>query len=231
MYTESDLQPISALQHLSFCPRQWGLIHLEQLWAENVFTAEGRVLHERVHEDESETRGDVRIVRSLRIHSLRLGLAGQADVVEFHLVSGKSDAVTDVAFPGRPGCWQPYPVEYKRGKPKIDICDEVQLCAQALCLEEMLSTDIPEGAFFYGKPRRRHKIAFDERLRRETVKLCERLHELYQKKITPKAEYGKKCRSCSLYDFCRPKTMGVEKKIDLYVRRSVQAALTGKTES
>jgi len=213
MFTESDLQPISALQHLHFCPRQWGLIHLEQAWAENVFTAEGRVLHQRVHEEESQTRHDVRVARGLRVHSLRLGLVGQADVVEFR----QSDS--GIELPGQEGLWRPFPVEYKRGKPKIDICDEVQLCAGALCLEEMLRTEVPEGAFFYGRPRRRHPVAFDRQLRQKTTDLCEELHRLYQLGRTPKAVYSKKCQSCSLYEICLPKTTGLDKRVNEYIKK------------
>ena len=138
MYTEDDLLPISGLQHLLFCERQCALIHLEQVWAENRLTVEGKNMHDRVHEREAESRPGIRIVRALRLRSLRLGLTGMADVVEFHLDSGvRSQGL-------------PFPVEYKRGKPKADYSDSVQLCAQAICLEEMLSCTIPAGALFYG---------------------------------------------------------------------------------
>ncbi|HOK67603.1 MAG TPA: CRISPR-associated protein Cas4 [Anaerohalosphaeraceae bacterium] len=142
MYAEADYLPLSALQHWVFCPRQCGLIHLEQVWDENRLTAEGRILHQRVHEMSDEFRSDISIVRGLRIYSRRLGLIGQADVVEFHR------APTGIALPDAEGIWQPYPVEYKRGSPKMDACDEVQLCAQAICLEEMLGIAVPQGAFF-----------------------------------------------------------------------------------
>lgn len=136
MFSEDDLLMLSALQHLSFCPRQCALIHIEQIWAENVFTAEGRVMHERAHdEDRRETRAGVRVERGMPLRSLKLGLIGKADVVEFHSgLGGKG--------------WTPFPVEYKRGKPKVDDCDKVQLCAQALCLEEMLGVAVPAGALF-----------------------------------------------------------------------------------
>ena len=139
MYCEDDLIPISALQHLVFCPRQCALIHVEQVWTENVFTAEGRGLHEKVHETEAESRPGVRIVRGLRLRSLELGLVGQADVVEFHVDAGGA------AVPGREGRYRPFPVEYKRGKPKIDVCDEVQLCAQAMCLGDARCEHPPRG--------------------------------------------------------------------------------------
>lgn len=191
MFTEDDLLPISALQHLAFCERQWALIHLEQIWIENVLTTEGRHLHEKVHGEESECRGDCRIARSLRLRSLKLGLTGQADVVEFTDSGNGSVLVT--------------PVEFKHGKPKIDSCDEVQLCAQALCLEEMLNAHIQEGYFFYGKHRRRHKVVFSEEIRTTTLLLTKRLHELFQQKVTPAAKFEQKCSNCSLVDFCMPK--------------------------
>src|ERR1700693_673793 len=149
LFSEDELLPLSGLQHLQFCERQWGLIHIEQQWEENRLTAEGRILHERVHEAGTEARPGVVIARGLYLQSLRLGLTGQADVVEFH----QSEA--GVELPGRKGWWRSFPVEYKRGRPKANSCDEVQLCAQTLCLEEMFGTAIESGAFFYGMNRRR----------------------------------------------------------------------------
>ena len=160
MFAEADLLPVSALQHLLFCERRCALIHLEQLWAENVLTVEGKHLHEKAHDpDAAEKRGDVYIARSLALRSLRIGLAGQADVVEFERDE------SGVVLPFKAGKWRPFPVEYKRGKPKRNHCDEVQLCAQALCLEEMLGANIPAGALFYGEPRRRVDVSFDPLLR------------------------------------------------------------------
>ncbi len=216
MFSESDFIPLSALQHYAFCPRQCGLIHLEQVWDENRLTAEGRILHERVHEADDENRPGVRIVRGLRIHSFRLGLIGQADVVEFH----QSDMGIELA--GTRGLWRPFPVEYKRGKPKPNRCDQIQLCAQALCLEEMLRCSIPQGAFFYGQPRRRQEIAFSDDLRSQTEDAATRLHDLFDKRITPKARYEKKCDNCSLVHQCMPKTTGLKKKIDLYLDKSFE---------
>ncbi len=187
MYDDDDLLPISALQHLVFCQRQWALIHLEGQWAENRLTVQGRHLHERADTAGHQTRGDVRTARALRLCSYRLGLTGQADVVEFHAGG------------------QPFPVEYKRGKPKPDDCDEVQLCAQALCLEEMLGVSVPAGALFYGQPRRRQEVRFDMPLRRRVEDLARRLHELTRSGVTPPAQYEKKCRNCSLVDVCLPK--------------------------
>jgi CRISPR-associated exonuclease Cas4 len=216
MYSEDELIPISALQHLSFCERQWALIHLEQIWSENLFTAEGRNLHEKTHEADVENRPGVRTVRGLRLRCLRLGLVGQADVVEFHTAEG------GVPLDGVSGLWRPFPVEYKRGKAKSDNCDRVQLCAQALCLEEMLGTSIREGALFYGRPRRREQVEFTPALRTETESLAARLHELYQSGKTPKVAYSSKCRSCSLLECCLPKVTGIDKDIGHYLAKALE---------
>lgn len=207
MFSEDELLPLSALQHLLFCERQCALIHIEQAWAENRLTVEGRNLHAKVHEADDESRGDLRIVRGLRLRSLRLGLVGQADVVEFH----KQGAA-----------WLPFPVEYKRGKPKLEPCDEVQLCAQAICLEEMTGQSIPEGAIFYGQPRRRHPVQFDGVLRVQTESTAHRLHELIERGETPPAVYEKKCESCSLLDICIPKTSARTKSAIEYLRVNLE---------
>lgn len=219
MFLEDDLLPLSALQHLVFCPRQWGLIHLEQVWSENYLTAEGRVLHEKTHEPETENRPGVRIVRGLRLHSYRLGLIGQADVVEF--VRQPVIGEEGVTLEGAEGLWRPLPVEYKRGKPKPDLCDEVQLCAQALCLEEILRVFITEGAMYYGQPRRRQAVRFDEVLRQETERRAKQMHELFQAGITPTAAYEKKCRSCSLLEVCMPKITGIRKDVEHYLQKGL----------
>lgn len=171
MYSEDDLLMLSALQHLLFCPRQCALIHLEQAWTENRFTAEGRVLHERVHSAASDSRSTVRVEYDMPIRSLRLGLSGRADIVEMH--------------PQEDGFWQPFPVEYKRGRPKKDDTDQVQLCAQALCLEEMLDCTIPEGALYYGQKKRRTAVQINDRLRKVTEETTARLHELLSGTTTP----------------------------------------------
>ncbi len=204
-YTEEDLLPISALSHLVFCERRTALIHLEQIWTENIFTAEGRVLHERAHEETSENRIDTRVSRGLRIHSLRLGIAGIMDVVEFIKSSDSTKSNRVIQLTDQEGLWKPLPVEYKRGKPKLDNCDKVQLCAQALCLEEMLDVTIEFGNIFYGKPRRRMTVKFDQPLRKETEDSAARLHELYKRGTTPPPNYSKKCLNCSLVDTCKPK--------------------------
>jgi len=211
MYAEDDLLSLSGLQHLLFCERQCALIHIEQVWVENLFTAEGRIMHERVHEANRESRGEVRIEYSVPLRSLRLGLVGKADVVEFHRkpVAGQKESAT----------WLPFPVEYKRGKPKKGNYDKVQLCAQALCLEEMLDIDIPAGALFYGKTRRRQDVAFDSALRLETENAAKRLHELFESGCTPKPVYAKKCDSCSFVNLCMPKTLGKKRSVNSYMQR------------
>jgi len=200
VFAEDALRPISALQHLLFCERQCALIHIEGQWAESPLTLEGRHLHERADGPERrEVRGDVVIVRGLHLRSLRLGLVGRADVVELH-----RDPAAGGPVPGLAGCWRPFPVEYKRGSPKPDLCDKVQLAAQAMCLEEMLEVAVPEGALFYGRPRRRCPVRLDARLRRATEQATARLHELLDAGSTPPAEREPKCRRCSLVELCMP---------------------------
>lgn len=208
MYGIEDLIQLSALQHLVFCPRQCALIHIEQIWQESGRTAEGRIMHERVHDEGSESRGDIRTERGVALRSLRLGLIGKADVVEFHR---------------RPdGAWLPFPVEYKRGKPKADDCDKVQLCAQAICLEEMLGVTIPEGALFYGLTRRRLDVAFDQSLRQETETMARKAHELIASGQTPPPIYEKRCESCSLISECLPKTLQKRRSVKGYLERILE---------
>lgn len=220
MYSEDDLLPISALQHMVFCERQAALIHIEGLWQENVLTVEGEQLHERVHSQESSTLHNVRTVRGLRIRSLRLGLIGVADVVEFGQVEKLGDGV---AVPGiGPGLWQPYIIEYKRGKPKLDRSDEVQLCAQAMCLEEMLGASIRESAFFYGTPRRRQTASLDDTLRQETEEVAGKVHRLLLSGKTPAPVYSHKCQHCSLIDRCLPKTAGSPRRVAGYLKKMLE---------
>jgi CRISPR-associated exonuclease Cas4 len=207
-YTEDEFIMISALQHYVFCPRQCALIHIEQVWQESGLTVEGHIMHERVHEQERESRGSVRIEYGLPLRSLRLGLVGKADVVEFHRVSKDF--------------WQPFPVEYKRGKPKADDCDLIQLCAQAMCLEEMLSVSLPSGAVFYGRTRRRLDVSFDESLRRETEGVAERAHQLIGSGITPPPIYEKRCENCSLIGECIPKSLGKKSSVERYLMRMMR---------
>lgn len=207
MYPESDYIMLSALQHYMFCPRQCALIHIEQLWAENRYTAEGKVLHERVDSHEKNKTGGVRSVRTLPIRSSRFGLSGQADVVEFH-----ADGTV-------------LPVEYKRGRPKKDQCDEVQLCAQALCLEEMLNVEITQGALFYGQKRRRKTVDFDSSLRERTISTAQKVHELINQQKTPSAIYSPKCDQCSLLHLCLPRSCEKQRSVRRYL-----AAMIGRAE-
>lgn len=184
---EDGLIPLSALQHHLFCPRQCALIHVEQIWAEDGATAEGHILHERVDAGGMESRPGLRVERGIALRSLALGVVGKADAVEFH---------------GRPP--QPVPVEYKRGKPKPHRADEVQLCAQALCLEEMFGLPVPEGALFYGAVRRRTRVAFDAELRALTARVASEARAMIAAQRTPAPVLMPGCRRCSLQDACQP---------------------------
>ncbi len=228
MFEEEDLLPISALQHLLFCPRRAALVFIEGVWDENRFTAEGRSLHTRVHKAESESRRDVRIARGLRLRSLRLGLAGKADVVEFDRLSEDAASATDsrglccgTTLEGVPGLWRPFPVEYKRGRRRREEGYEIQLCAQGLCLEEMLDVEVSQGAIFYAETGRRMEVTFDERLRNETAQAAARLHELIASGQTPRAEFGKKCGKCSLATVCMPKATSARRSVDAYVQKAM----------
>ena len=208
-YSEDDLLPLSGLQHLLFCERQCALIHVEQAWAENVLTAEGRIMHEKVHDAGRESRGDVRVEYGMPLRSLRLGLIAKADVVEFHR-SAEPDEKGVIR-------WLPFPVEYKHGRPKKDNSDRVQLCAQAMCLEEMLDIEVRVGAIFYGKTRRRQDVLFDADLRRETEDAAARFHCLVDSCRTPKATYAKKCDKCSMLDLCLPRSVEKGGRISKYL--------------
>jgi CRISPR-associated exonuclease Cas4 len=227
MFPDDQLLPISALQHLLYCPRQCALIHVERLWAENRFTVEGRHLHGRADAGKRENRGGLRTTRALPLWSYQLGLIGKADVVEFRgpepvggtrpepargepveSVEGQaaSSSLSSQNSALSTGTGVPYPVEYKRGKPKPHEADRVQLCAQALCLEEMFGVAVPAGALFYGKTRRRCDVSFDATLRALTRDTITRAHELLESGVTPPAVYEKKkCESCSLIDLCLPR--------------------------
>jgi CRISPR-associated exonuclease Cas4 len=217
MFEESELLPISALQHLVYCERQCALIHIERQWEDNRYTAEGTILHDRADNEERENRKNLRIVRGLRIRTMRLGVWGQADVVEFHRVA---ETENTVSLPNTQGRWKPYPIEYKRGKPKINQCDEIQLCAQALSIEEMLGVTVYEGALYYCTPKRRTVIEFNNKLRTETEATICRLHELIRSRQTPKAVYGDKCRQCSLNNICLPQ-IGGQGTVKSYIEKEL----------
>ena len=211
-----DLLPLSGLQHFAFCRRQWTLIHLEQQWQENLRTVEGGLLHRRAHDGAArERRSDTLILRGLQVVSHQLGLSGQCDVVEFHATP------KGVPLQGDEGLWQPYPVEYKRGKPKSHQADELQLCAQAMCLEEMLCCSIPEGALFYGEPRRRTVVFFTPELRETVRRDSDEMHQLYHRGHTPKAKPSKSCSACSLKELCLPQLVRRE-SVQTYLRRAME---------
>lgn len=212
MFTEDDFIMISALQHYIFCPRQCGLIHVDDAWQDNLFTVRGEILHEKVDTDTYETRGDVKTVRGLRIHSFKYGIVGRCDVVEFK----KSGKTLDSRFRGN-DIGEVFPVEFKLGKPKEDISDKVQLCAQVLCIEEMLNIKIPKAAFFYGKIRRRNTVEINEELRKQTEEVIFKVHEIIKSKKVPIADYSAKCRNCSLISICQPKAMN-KRKLHNYIK-------------
>lgn len=202
MYNEEDYLQLSGLQHFTYCRRRWALIHIEQLWAENYRTVDGALLHSNAHDVTfTESRGDLLVTRGVNIHSAQLGVSGQCDVLEFH--RDKSG----ISLTGRDGLWQPYPVEYKRGKPNAESGDALQLCGQAMCLEEMLCCTIPEGALYYGETRRRTVVAFTPELRAQVESALTEMHELYRRGHTPAVKPKKGCNACSLKELCLPKLM------------------------
>ncbi|KJS20065.1 MAG: CRISPR-associated protein Cas4 [Clostridiaceae bacterium BRH_c20a] len=218
-FNDEDLLALSGIQHFAFCPRQWALIHIEKQWTENLLTVEGKQLHERVdNPDFFEARGGILTTRSVSLASYTLGFYGVADIVEFHAVKEKG-----IRLHGREGIWKPIPVEYKRGKPKKDIIDEVQLCTQAMCLEEMLLTKIEHGYLFYGETRHREKVTFDVGLRGKVADFAEQMHILYEKQFTPLAtKKEKSCKACSLVDVCLPKLGIKQTKVVNYIRKYVE---------
>lgn len=216
IYHEEDYLQLSGLQHFIFCRRQWALIHLEQQWAENLLTVQGNILHEKAHNGDSrEKRGDVLITRGMKIHSPTLGVSGACDVVEFHR------ACEGIPLSEREGLWQAYPVEYKRGKPKENDADRLQLCAQGMCLEEMLCCDIPEGALFYGETRRRETVEFTPALRQRVREALEEMHMLYRRQYTPKVKPTKSCSGCSLRELCLPK-LSRKQSVKTYLQKHLE---------
>jgi CRISPR-associated exonuclease Cas4 len=223
MFAEDDLLPLSAIQHFLFCQRQCALIHIEQLWEENPFTIEGKLLHKPVEEEKRESRGDVRIVRGMAIRSLRLGLAGKADVIEFHRAeSQEATSGFCISLPDKPGWWRPFPIEYKRGRPKPGKCDEAQLCAQAMCLEEMMNIRIMEGALFYYSIRRRKDVSFDDSLRLICEEAAIKLRSLLESRITPPAVYDSRCKHCSMIELCSPRLAESKKSALAYLEDQIE---------
>lgn len=196
-YKEEEYLLISGIQHFVFCQRQWALIHIEEQWYENYLTATGRVLHNKAHDEfKTEKRKGLITLRALKVSSSRLGISGECDVVEFY------EDKNGVPLHNYSGLFLPYPVEYKRGKPKIDDCDRLQLCAQATCLEEMLGCSINSGALYYGEPRRRETVIFNAEIREKLLSVINDMHKLYRNQYTPKGKIDKKCKSCSLKEAC-----------------------------
>ena len=214
MYAEEDLLPLSGIQHLLFCERQCALIHIERQWHENRLTAEGRILHRKVDGALCEMHDGIRIEYSVPLRSLRLGLYGKADVVEFHQTRRNGS-------PGTEPYWVPYPVEYKRGRKKKGNFDRIQLCAQGMCLEEMLAVSVSEGSIFYGRARRRELVKFDNDLRQETEEAARSFHALVEKGVTPKAVFKKSCHNCSLQDICMPGIRRKETSVRQYLTRAL----------
>ena len=199
---EDDYLQLSGIQHFLFCRRQWALIHLENQWAENYRTTDGQLIHKNAHDASfSESRGDVLIKRSVRVHSPAMGVSGECDVLEFHR------AAEGIPLDDHEGVWQPYPIEYKRGKPGTTDGDAMQLCGQALCLEEMLCCPIPHGALYYGEIRRRVEVEFTPELRERVKTLICEMHEIYSRGFTPRVKPHMGCNSCSLKDLCLPKML------------------------
>lgn len=200
-YAEDDFLQLSGIQHFAFCRRQWALIHIEQVWSENFLTAEGRIMHERAHNPFiTEKRGDVITVRDMAIHSRRLGISGKCDVVEFNRDEN------GVELAGRAGKWSPLIVEYKRGKPKVDDCDRLQLTLQAICLEEMLVCGkIERGCLYYGETKHREYVEITDDLRNNAENMVKEMHSYMSRGHTPKVKPSKSCKRCSLFDLCLPK--------------------------
>lgn len=216
-YTAEELLPLSGIQHFLFCRRQWALIHVETQWRDNILTVEGKILHERVDDPFfTEVRNDLIIARSVPVASYKLGLTGICDVVEFHL-----DA-NGVQLPGREGLYLPAPVEYKRGKPKREPVDEAQLCAQAMCLEEMLSLDIPLGYLYYGQTRHREEVELTTELRKLVVDMSIEMHAYFERGYTPRVRVSKACKSCSLADVCLPELQENVIAASRYIKQNIE---------
>ena len=215
-YKEEDFLQLSGLQHFKFCRRRWALIHIEHQWAENYRTIDGAILHQNAHDTAfQESRGDRLITRGVSIYSAELGVSGQCDVLEYHRGS------TGIPLPGKDGLWQPYPVEYKRGKPREDTGDALQLCGQAMCLETMLCCEISEGALYYSEIRRRERVAFTPELRAQVRQLLAQMHNLYQRGYTPKVKPAKSCNACSMKELCLPKLMK-NRSVTAYLKAAME---------
>ncbi len=210
-----DYLMLSGIQHFAFCRRQWALIHIEQQWEENVRTIEGEWLHRNAHNGYfTEKRGDIIITRDMPVYSRSMEVTGKCDIVEFR----RSD--DGIMLYGRDGFYEVYPVEYKRGEPKENNADILQLTAQAMCLEEMMSCNIEEGAIFYGETRRRMSVIFDSALREEVKSVFDEMHQYYDRRYTPKVKFSKACNACSLKNICLPK-LGKNESAQKYIQDNI----------
>jgi CRISPR-associated exonuclease Cas4 len=218
-YPPDELLPLSGIQHFIFCRRQWALIHVERQWHENALTAEGKLLHQRADNPFfSETRKGVITARAVPVASYHLGLSGVCDVVEC------TEAPEGVKLPGREGLYLPAPVEYKRGHEKRDPCDEAQLCAQAICLEEMLAVSIGVGWLYYGETRHRVEVELTASLRSLVREISDEMHAYFQRGYTPRVKPSKACRSCSLADLCLPELQGKVMAASKYIQQQIEGA-------
>ncbi len=218
-YREEEWLQLSGLQHFSFCRRQWALIHVEQLWAENLPTVEGNLLHQKAHDStDRESRGDLYILRGVNIQSRELGVSGQCDVIEFHR------SQEGVPLQAKEGLWQPYPVEYKRGHSKENDADRLQLCGQAMCLEEMLSCEIKCGALFYGETRRREEVIFTAELRSRVRECLSEMHDYLKRGRTPRVKPFKGCNACSMAEYCLPGMLR-KRRVGDYLDRFMEEAI------
>ena len=208
-YPDDDLLPLSGIQHYAFCPRQWALIHIEKAWAENVLTVEGKFLHEKADDPFSaETRQGVRTVRALPVVSHELGLQGVIDVMEISDSENGQERKMTI-------------IEYKRGRPKPDERDKVQLCAQAMCVEEMLDVSLQSGFLFYGQTRRRVEVEYSPELRQKVKEYAAQMHEIYKTGKTPLVKTSKKCRNCSMADLCVPDLAAKNSQVQKYIAKNI----------
>lgn len=216
LYTEEELLRLSGIQHFSYCPRQWALIEIEQVWEDNHLTSLGQVLHQKVNKpEETERRRDVIILRSVPLASYTLGLYGVSDAVELHATEIQ---LGNFVHPKYPGHWQLIPIEYKRGRPKKHNADKVQLCAEAISLEEMYEVDIPVGYIYYGETKHREEIKLTNTLREETQNIADKMHEVFINRDLPPVLYNSGCRSCSLIEHCMPHLSNLG-SVDSYYQR------------
>ena len=215
-YAEDDYLMISGIQHFKFCRRHWALIHVEQQWEDNAHTVVGELMHKKVHDPYlTEKRKEVIIARAMPVSSRELGISGECDAVEFHKCED------GIKLHGHRGLYSVYPIEYKKGKPKLTEEDKLQLAAQVLCLEEMFSTQIPEGAIFYGETRRREPVEITKELREEVRDVFREMHGYYSRRYTPRVKYSKSCNACSLKEICLPK-LGKTGSVKSYIQRMLE---------